>query len=87
MLFTIYYSLFTVLMGWLKVFQGNEEEKLYWRQESEEDVREAKERFLHYLRQGFIACKISGQGQTGVQITEFDPEAEEIFMLGLVDGG
>jgi hypothetical protein len=39
------------------------------------------------MKQGFIACKIFKKGGPGVQISEFDPEAEEIFMLGLADGG
>ncbi len=74
-------------MGWLKVLQGNEEEKLFWRPDVYEEVSRARERFVHYQRQGFLACKISGGGQTGVQISEFDGDAEEIFMLGLADGG
>jgi hypothetical protein len=39
------------------------------------------------MKRGFIACKIVNQGKTGVQISEFDPGAEEIFMLGLTEGG
>jgi hypothetical protein len=39
------------------------------------------------MKQGFIACKIVKKGEPGIQITEFDPEAEEIFILGLADGG
>ncbi len=74
-------------MGWLKVLQGNEEEKYFWNPQEPEEVLHAREKFMQYQRQGFLACKITGQGQTGVQITDFDQEAEEIFMLGLVDGG
>ena len=74
-------------MGWLKALNGNEEEAFSWNPSSPEEVREAEEKFAGYLRQGFIACKISPDGNTGTQITEFDPEAEEIFLLGLADGG
>jgi hypothetical protein len=74
-------------MGWLKVLNGNEEEKFFWHPSSPDEVRMAGEKFADYLKQGFIACMISGDGGTGVQITEFDREAEEIFMLGLADGG
>ncbi len=74
-------------MGWLKVLQDNEEEKFYWDQADPAAVSEAREKFMEYQRQGFLACKIVGKGQTGVQISDFDQEAEEIFMLGLVDGG
>jgi hypothetical protein len=74
-------------MGWLKVLQGSEEEKFYWRSDVAEDVRLAEEKFVRYQRLGFLACKIGGGGKTGVQISEFDRDAEEIFMLGLSDGG
>lgn len=74
-------------MGWLKVLQGNEEEKYFWHPENPEEVRRAREKFLEYQRQGFLACKIQGTGEAGIQISEFDDDAEEIFMLGLVDGG
>lgn len=74
-------------MGWLKVLNGNEEEKFFWNPSSPEEVRKAREKFADYLKQGFIACKITGGGSSGIQITEFDQEAEEIFMLGLADGG
>lgn len=73
-------------MGWLKVLSGNEEEKYSWNPESPAEVRKASEKFTHYMKLGFIACKIV-KGKTGVQLSEFDPEAEEIFMLGLADGG
>jgi hypothetical protein len=74
-------------MGWLKVLEGNEEEKFFWHPDVPEEVRQAREKFVRYQRQGFLACKIMGQGETGVQISEFDGQAEEIFMLGIVDGG
>jgi len=74
-------------MGWLKVLEGNDEEKFFWNPDVPEEVRQAKEKFMRYQQQGFMACKIMGQGETGVQISEFDGLAEEIFMLGLVDGG
>ncbi len=73
-------------MGVLKVLYGDDEEKTFWDPSSREEVRKAEEKFDDYLRQGFIACKITG-GNTGVQISRFDRDAEEIFMLGLADGG
>ena len=55
--------------------------------DSQEEVAAARDKFHHYIKRGFIACKIVNQGKTGVQISEFDPGAEEIFMLGLTEGG
>jgi phosphoribulokinase len=74
-------------MGTLKVLMGNEEEKIFWSLDDSEAVQKAREKFDHYQKQGFIAAKIVDQGDKGVQLSEFDPEAEEIFMLGLADGG
>ena len=74
-------------MGWLKVLEGNEEESFFWNPDVPEELSQAREKFVRYQRQGFLACKIIGQGGSGVQISEFDGQAEEIFMLGVVDGG
>jgi len=74
-------------MGCLKVLNGDEEENYSWTDGSPEEIRAAQEKFNLYLKRGFIACKIVNQGKTGVQIAEFDPGAEEIFMLGLTEGG
>ena len=74
-------------MGCLKVLNGDEEENYSWTADSPEEIRAAQEKFNLYLKRGFIACKIVNQGKTGVQISEVDPGAEEIFMLGLTEGG
>ncbi|MDI7261306.1 MAG: hypothetical protein QME90_15490 [Thermodesulfobacteriota bacterium] len=74
-------------MGWLKILRENKEEKFSWNPDSEGETEAARKRFEHYLKRGFIACKMIDQGKKGVQLSEFDPEAEEIFMLGLADGG
>jgi len=74
-------------MGWLKILQENKEEKIFWNPDSEDETEAVRKRFNHYIKQGFIACKMVEQGKRGVQVSEFDPEAEEIFMLALADGG
>ena len=74
-------------MGWLKVLKENKEEKFSWNPDSEDETEAARKRFNHYMKQGFIACKMVEQGKRGVQVSEFDPAAEEIFMLALADGG
>ena len=74
-------------MGSLKVLRGNQEEKYSWGPESALETQAARDKFDQYLKQGFIACKIVDRGKQGVPLTKFDPEAEEIFMLELADGG
>ncbi len=74
-------------MGCLQILNGNIEEKYSWSPNSPVETEIAREKFELCMKQGFIACKIFKKGGAGVQIHEFDPEAEEIFMLGLADGG
>lgn len=74
-------------MGWLKVLKESREEKFFWNPDSEDETEAARKKFNDYMKQGFIACKMVEQGEKGVQVSEFDPEAEEIFMLALADGG
>ncbi|MFB3887296.1 MAG: hypothetical protein ACE144_18910 [Thermodesulfobacteriota bacterium] len=74
-------------MGILQILNGNEEEKYSWDPCSPAETRIAREKFEDCLKQGFVACKIVRRGEPGAQITQFDPEAEEIFVLGLADGG
>lgn len=74
-------------MGSLKVLRGNLEEKYSWSPESPSEVQAAQDKFDQYIKQGFIASKIVDRGKRGVPVTKFDPDAEEIFMLELADGG
>jgi hypothetical protein len=74
-------------MGSLKVLRGNQEEKYSWNPESPAETQAAREKFDQYIKHGFIASKIVDQGKRGVPLTKFDPDAEEIFMLELADGG
>lgn len=74
-------------MGSLKVLRGNLEEKYSWSPESPSEIQAAQDKFDQYIKQGFIASKIIDQGKRGVRLTKFDPDAEEIFMLELADGG
>jgi len=74
-------------MGLLKVLRGNQEEKYSWSPESPSEIQAAEDKFDQYMKRGFVACKILDRGKRGVPLTKFDPEAEEIFMLELADGG
>ena len=75
------------IMGWLKVLRGNLEEKYSWNGSSPSEVQMARKKFDQYMNQGLISCKIVDKGKRGIPLTQFDPEAEEIFMLELADGG
>ena len=66
---------------------GDIKEKYSWSADCPKDLQVALEKFNQYMKRGFIACKIVNHGEMGMQIAEFDLEAEEIIMLGLADGG
>lgn len=74
-------------MGVLNVLHGDGEESVAWCPDSAAQVLTARKRFDEYCRRGFLACRIFGAGRGGVVLREFDPDAEEIFMVGFVDGG
>ena len=74
-------------MGTMSCLYEKEGEKIIWNPAIPVEVDAARARFEHYLSEGYIACKITQDGNRGVHIAEFDPEAEEIILIQLVDGG
>ncbi len=74
-------------MGKMYVLFETDDKKISWDTGMPEEICAAKLRFEEYLKHGHIACKIEEDGKKGVTITEFDPEAEEIVLLSMVEGG
>ena len=62
-------------------------EGLFWDAGVPEEVAIVQSRFEQYLKKGYIACRIEKDGNRGVQIVEFDPKAEEIILLSMLEGG
>jgi predicted HD phosphohydrolase len=63
------------------------EKEYAWDPGSPAEVRAARERFEHYLKENCIAFIKEPGGKEGIPLSQFDPLAEEIFMLGLAAGG
>ena len=74
-------------MGIMNCLCQPEDKRVTWNPAIPEEVAEAKAKFEQYLQDGYIACKIERGGTKGVHITEFDPGAEEIMMVQIIDGG
>lgn len=76
-----------LVMGKMYVLYGDGNEKLSWNASVPEGVAIAQARFEQYLKKGYIACRVEKGGNRGALITEFDPKAEEIMLLSMLEGG
>lgn len=74
-------------MGWLRILTSDKEEEYGWDASSPLEVEAVRERFDRCLKENVIAYKTMAGGREAIHITTFDPEAAEIFMLGLAGGG
>lgn len=74
-------------MGKMHLLYGDNEENLFWNESVPEEVIIAQAKFEEYLKKSYIACKIEKNGKRGVPISEFDPKAEEIILLPMLEGG
>ena len=74
-------------MGRMSVLFGNKNENLFWDVSVPEEVAAARLRFEEYIKKGYIACRIEKDGNRGVHIVDFDPKAEEIMLVLILEGG
>lgn len=72
-------------MGKMIVY-GDKNESLYWDSSVPEETAIAESKFKQYVREGYIASRIEG-GNSGVHILDFDPMAEEIVLIPILEGG
>ena len=73
-------------MGKMVVY-GDKSESLYWDSSVPEETAFAESKFEHYVKEGYIACRIEEGGNRGVHIVDFDRMAEEIILIPIVEGG
>ena len=74
-------------MGTMSRLAEADDKEICWDPNIPEEVAVARARFEHYLKEGYIACRIEKGGRKGVHISEFDPMAEEILLVSIVEGG
>jgi hypothetical protein len=60
--------------------------EISWNKERPSDVEAARRKFDEYTRQGWLAFIISPKNSK-VQVYEFDPALEKIFLVPLAEGG
>jgi hypothetical protein len=62
--------------------------KIVWDKDNRDDVAAAKAAFEKLVKKGrHLAYKVTGKGQPGEQIREFDPNIEAIIMVPQMAGG
>ena len=74
-------------MGKISVLHDADHVEIRWDPLLPEEVAFARSMFEQYLREGYVASRIGEDPSKAVQITEFDPSAEEIILLSILEGG
>ena len=74
-------------MGSMQVLFEEGDNQLSWDPSIPEEVRAARSTFEQYVKKGYIACRLDKGGSRGTLIEKFDPEAEEILLLAMLEGG
>jgi len=59
---------------------------LTWKMGDPRDVSLAKERFMEYLKAGWLAFAVTSENKR-IQIFEFDPRLETIVLIPFAEGG
>ncbi len=65
----------------LKILCEKGDERLVWDKERGQQAKEAKKKFLEYLKKGHKAYSVDIDGKKNKRIHEFDVDAEEILMI------
>lgn len=59
---------------------------LTWNREDPKETEAARKKFVRYTRRGWLAFKITSDGKKKL-IFNFDPSAEKIQLVPIVEGG
>ena len=57
------------------------DERLVWDKDNGREAKQAKNKFLELLKEGFTAFSVDRASEKNRKITEFDVDAEEIMMV------
>jgi len=65
----------------LKILSDKGDERIVWDFNNGRQAKEAKEKFMSLVGQGYSAYSVDAKGNKNRRIQEFDVEAEEILMI------
>jgi hypothetical protein len=60
--------------------------RLVWDKRNQEEVKLTEEKFRKYVQSGWMAYSVNIDKEK-VQLFDFNPDLEEIFLIPLVEGG
>lgn len=61
--------------------------KVIWDPENEDEVAAVQQQFDELRAKGFLAYRVAERGRKGVQLREFDPNAESLILAPPLVGG
>jgi len=65
----------------LKILNELGDERIIWEKEDGREAKEAKKKFVDYIKKGYKAYSVDARGKKNMRIDEFDVDAEEILMV------
>lgn len=75
------------MIGTLITLDRGGDSKLIWDREKPVEVDNARRMFKDLMAKGYWAYAVRTNGEKGIHVTEFDPEAEKIILAPRVVGG
>ena len=67
-------------IGVMRILSQNGDDRVIWDRRDKGQVKEAMKKFLDFIKRGFTAYVVGGDGKKGHKIDTFDPGLEEILM-------
>lgn len=74
-------------MGQLKIMSSKGHETFAWDVAQVETIEEPRAKFKEFSSRGWLSFAVAPDTKQGVQIKEFDPNAESILMVAPISGG
>lgn len=65
----------------IKILTENGDDRITWDKDNGRQAKEAKSKFLEFIKKGYKAYSVDIEGQKNRPIEEFDVDAEEILMI------
>jgi len=61
--------------------------KVVWDCDNEDEVELARKQFDEAMKKDFTAYRVKKGGKKSQKITKFDPDAEQVILVPVVEGG
>lgn len=75
------------MVGEMKILDQTGDSKIIWDSGNKDEVDAARETFNKLKKKGFTAFSVGAKGAKDKKVDEFDPEAEKLIMVPILQGG